>query len=713
MTLDIKGLKLPAPLSKTVRLFRAILIDPFREIMDPAERNRTRLLTLLILAVALLQLAATLVTPPTSNAMVRLYLLGNLINLAAYLTCRLSYPRTAALIWAFNNSTVTLASIVLGISNELANVGLYFLVFSLVLPSLASSMLSMAVVGIYNLAGILILPWLSIQGFPSLASVFMPLAFNLAALVAGIGNNYYQKYIETLRGKALTESETALNESNALNEQIISESPIGISIYDNTGQCIAVNESMAEIAGATRNDLLALNYHDMDSWKKAGMYNLAQQAIQEQRNQRMEFHTMTHFGKEVHVDNVLAPFFVNGKQYLLLMSSDISESRMMQETLEQNEKLLARAQQVAHLGYWRVNVETSSVSGSNILYELFELPQSDLLVGDFLEKIHPDDQARVMAGLDQAIKTGRGWEVKFRVNRSSDEFRWVFGIGEATLDSTGKVVELFGTSQDVTEQERDREELNTYRTQLEQLVQERTEELRLANAELVKKERLATLGQLTATVSHELRNPLGAMRPSLYLLQKCIDTDNPKLSAALNRLDRNIQRCDHIIDELLDFTRAQDLQLEPVEMNDWLRDLLSEQDFPDGLTVEERLSPEKVYIKADRHRLRRALINVIDNANQAMMEPEATGPKPVLTLSTQLEDARIAIHIRDNGPGIREEDLPHIFEPLFSTKAFGVGLGMPTVKKIIEELDGEISIDTHIGDGTTVTLWLPVEAATS
>lgn len=249
---------------------------------------------------------------------------------------------------------------------------------------------------------------------------------------------------------------------------------------------------------------------------------------------------------------------------------------------------------------------------------------------------------------------------------------------------------------------------------LEQRVDERTAELRTTQQELIRKERLATLGQLTATVSHELRNPLGAMRPSLYIIAKKSDPSDERIRNAIERVDRNIDRCDRIIDELLDFSRIIGLDRQQIRINDWLEDVIEEQFISSDIRVEKDLTSKDYELFIDPGRLRRAVINVLENACHAMLEFNAPGqvvPGARLRIESRLSGDRFEILISDTGTGIKQEVLERIFEPLFSTKGFGVGLGMPTVEQIMKQHRGGVEINTQEGKGTRITLWLPTDIA--
>ena len=223
------------------------------------------------------------------------------------------------------------------------------------------------------------------------------------------------------------------------------------------------------------------------------------------------------------------------------------------------------------------------------------------------------------------------------------------------------------------------------------------------------------MGQLTATVNHELRNPLAAIRTSLYRLNKTVDAgDYSQVGDSLDLMDRNVDRCDHIIDQMLDFTRVQSLDREDLPLDEWLLALIDEQILPDGVNVEfdMNLPGRMVSINADG--FRRAVINLIDNACKAMVGDDAKScatKNAQLKISTRATDERIEVEVTDTGPGITEDVLPHIFEPLYSTRGFGVGLGLPTVRELLEQHGGDVKVDTVVGEGTSMVLWFPIKKA--
>ena len=244
--------------------------------------------------------------------------------------------------------------------------------------------------------------------------------------------------------------------------------------------------------------------------------------------------------------------------------------------------------------------------------------------------------------------------------------------------------------------------------ELERRVQERTAALQDAQSELIKRERLSALGQLTATVAHELRNPLSAIKNTLFSTREIAGARGVNLDRPVGRMERSIERCNRIIGDLLDFSRTRELHREMIEFDGWLDAVARDQALPAGVAMTLELRAGKAAISLDSDRLRRVVINLMDNAAQAMADPQAQLVARRLALRTQQADGWIALVVEDTGPGIAPENLDRVFEPLFSTKSFGTGLGLPTVKQIVEQHGGTIRIESEVGQGTRVHVRLPL-----
>ncbi|MFN0192387.1 MAG: sensor histidine kinase [Aestuariivirga sp.] len=244
------------------------------------------------------------------------------------------------------------------------------------------------------------------------------------------------------------------------------------------------------------------------------------------------------------------------------------------------------------------------------------------------------------------------------------------------------------------------------------------QKLRDAQDEIVRKSKMAQLGQLTATVAHELRNPLGAVKTSAFLLTRKLKDKGLGVEPQLQRIDSGINRCDNIITQLLDFSRTKQLSLEPVDFDQWLGSTLEEQaaSLPASIAIMCDLGLDGRKVPIDLPRMQRVVVNLLSNAAEALSR-KSDGTvtdvvrDPRIRIETKSADGGgITLSVSDNGPGISEENLRKIREPLFTTKNFGTGLGIPAIEQILAQHGGHLEITSKEGDGATFTTWLPAEA---
>jgi signal transduction histidine kinase len=327
------------------------------------------------------------------------------------------------------------------------------------------------------------------------------------------------------------------------------------------------------------------------------------------------------------------------------------------------------------------------------------------------------DQARMLAKLKEAHVGFPGQACKFEtiVQGLGNQPRTVIVISSGWLDlgdeTRTATVSLIDISQ-MSELQRINEEVSRLNRELATNVAKLAE----AKDELIKKGRLEQLGQLTATVAHELRNPLGAVRTSAFLLERKLSGKGLNVESQIDRINKGIVRCDNIITQLLDFSRSKQLVCQPGDLDSWLTGVVEEEvkKLPAVVNVELALGLVGQTVPFDPSRLQRAVINMIGNAVEAMV---GQGDKlltsgeaaPSLVISTYLKNDHCSIRIVDNGPGMQEDVLQRIREPLFTTKSFGTGLGIPAIEQIAVQHGGRLDIETEVGVGSKFTVWLPME----
>ena len=242
--------------------------------------------------------------------------------------------------------------------------------------------------------------------------------------------------------------------------------------------------------------------------------------------------------------------------------------------------------------------------------------------------------------------------------------------------------------------------------------------LKDAQDALVKKGRMEQMGQLTATIAHELRNPLGAVRTSAFLIERKIKGKELGIEPQIARINNGVTRCDDIITQLLDFSRSKKLACRSENLDNWLEKIISEEanQLPAVVAIDCLLGMKDVEVPFDPSRLQRAIINLVSNASEAMVgngedASRFTTAAPRITITTKMNDGFALIAIRDNGIGILPENLEKIREPLFTTKSFGTGLGLPAVDQIVIQHGGILEITSEPGKGATFTIKLPLHSS--
>jgi signal transduction histidine kinase len=251
-----------------------------------------------------------------------------------------------------------------------------------------------------------------------------------------------------------------------------------------------------------------------------------------------------------------------------------------------------------------------------------------------------------------------------------------------------------------------KEELEKLNKSLENRVEARTRELKSAQEELIKKERLAAMGQMASVVSHEIRNPLAVINNSIYFIKtktNSIPNPDPKVVKHIGIIESEIRQANGIIDEILSFARSRDLKLKVVNLHAYLEDLLMSYPFPQHIELEKHFCGSNPQVNIDQDEMNQVIRNLIKNAIEVMPERGK-----IIIRTDVMPDNNVRIDIEDTGPGIPKEVLEKLFTPFFTTKARGTGLGLAVVKKVLERHKGKVEIVSVVGQGTCFKLYIPL-----
>ncbi len=501
-------------------------------------------------------------------------------------------------------------------------------------------------------------------------------------------------------------AEEKLQESEEKWRSLAENAPVMITHIDPEGFIQSINH-VPPITGMTADDIIGRN--SIDFTAKQYQANVKEVYARVLDTGVTESHVIRGSFSDKWYYSTVGAIKKNGHiTGLTVINVDITQRKQAEEAqkrltaiLESTSDLVAIATPDTRVSY--MNIEGKKLVGL--------APDADL-ANLTIPIVHPDWAYEIVKteGIPSAIQNGV-WTGETALLGPDKREIPVSQVIMSHKSQNGEVEYLSTIMRDISEIKRNEEELAKHRDRLEDLVKERTIELEAAQSELVRKEKFATLGKVTATVSHEIRNPLGTIRVSFYSIAERTRNKNLGVKKALERIERNILRCNTIIEELQNYTQVRTLELIPTYIDNWLKHETRELKIHGNLKITQKFASE-IEIPLDREQFRICFVNIINNASQAMVDDTTKSKEPFdkhLIIESDVVKDRLEIKIKDTGPGIKPENMKQIFEPLYSTKGFGVGLGLPIAKQIIEQHQGGIEIDSVPGEGTTFTLWLPIK----
>lgn len=278
----------------------------------------------------------------------------------------------------------------------------------------------------------------------------------------------------------------------------------------------------------------------------------------------------------------------------------------------------------------------------------------------------------------------------------SDKKDYSIRAVKAGNDELGTLVDGFNGMLDQI-QNRDAELRETNR-----MLEMKMKQLMEAQEELLRQEKLAMLGQLSGSVGHELRNPLGVISNAVYFLQTVEAEADETVKEYLDIIKDEVTNSQRIVSDLLDFARTKTPQPQVISSRDLIEKSLQKCSIPENVTVKNELSATLPSIRVDPLQVSQVLLNIITNAAQAMPEGGS-----IEIRGAEANGGALAISVKDTGTGISPEDIEKMFQPLYTTKARGIGLGMTVSKNLTEANGGTIGVSSKLDEGTTVILTLP------
>ena len=360
------------------------------------------------------------------------------------------------------------------------------------------------------------------------------------------------------------------------------------------------------------------------------------------------------------------------------LTDDLSEHERKEQQLRRFMNYLALGQQITRTGSWAWSRSSGELFWSREHFRIFGLDPSrtDVSYGLLFQMIHPGERARVEQEFQEAVRAHRDFEGEYRIVRPDGGTVHIHSRAYPVFGKPGEITEYVGTVADITERKH------------------REESLGSMQAELARASRAITLGQLMASIAHEVNQPLAALVANASAALRWLAWKGPQIEKArqaLERIVRDGNRASEIIARIRSLVRRSDTQRDPLSLNSVIHEvtaLLKAELRENNIAVRTNLAEPLSPIRGDRVQMQQVLLNLIMNAIEAM-SGVVTRPRQ-LTITSTADVTGVAVAVEDSGIGVDEQALERIFEPFYSNKPQGMGIGLAISRSIIEAHGGRL-----------------------
>ena len=394
---------------------------------------------------------------------------------------------------------------------------------------------------------------------------------------------------------------------------------------------------------------------------------------------------------------------------LMLLAVVIEEERRSKEALRESKDQMGLAAEAANAAMWVWDVSADDLWMTEQGRSLFGFkPDARINFAATMDRVHPEDRAARESAIRRALETRGEYEIEYRLLEPDGVVRWINGRARCVEPNDGTGLKLFGVSMDVTA-----------RKQAEASAAQEREELRKKRAELEHVARVATLGELTATVVHEIAQPLAAILANSSAGIDFLDAPEPDLRearAALSDICADTERAAEVIRRLRDMLKRDTPGFTSLDLNQLIRDvdrIVHGDAVAHKVTVELDLWPGVLLVKADNVQLQQVMLNLMLNAFSAMGEAQLNGARRLIVRTKSIDASNVLVELQDSGTGIAPEKLESIFDPFVTNKRDGLGIGLAISRTIVERHSGKVWAANNPDRGATFSITLPISASES
>ncbi|HET8922183.1 MAG TPA: ATP-binding protein [Candidatus Acidoferrum sp.] len=505
------------------------------------------------------------------------------------------------------------------------------------------------------------------------------------------------------REKAEAEVRKLASGLEARIRRLVDANVMGIFIWNLEGRVVEANEAFLHMVQHGREDLVSgrMRWTDLTpaEWRDRDARAIAD--LREKGTvQPYEKEFFRKDGSRVPVLAGGALFEADGSEGVAFVLN-LSEQKRAQEDLRRSESYLAQAQRLALVGSWAWQIP--GMGALHLSEEWYRIHGFDPKDGmptweQRLQRIHPEDRARYQAAVNRAIAEKSGYDVEFRILPPHSVVRFIHSVGQPVLGPSGELLQFVGVAIDVSGNRRAEEE---------------RERLRQAQADLAHLNRVSTMGELTSSVAHEIKQPISAAAADAETCFLWLASDQPDLAEAKEaalRITKDVARASDIINRIVSLFKKDVPQRELVDVNGVIQEmiaLLRSEATRYSVSIHAELSAGLPKIMADRVGLQQVLMNLMLNAIEAMKQMDAPG---TLTIATRLdENGQLLVSITDSGMGLPLEHAEQIFNPFFTSKPQGTGMGLPISQSIIASHGGRLWASANAERGATFQFAIPTE----